>query len=335
MTAPPTEPPDLTDGEPDIIEIRFTVEPQYDGWRLDRYLQLRHKRLSRTRIAEIIRRLTSVNGIKARKPGIRVKRDDRVLIRRPAPVEPDVPRHFEELARGPGYLAVHKPAGLPVHPTARYLNNTLTALIREHYGADSGVNMAHRLDRETSGVVLFGTDPASTRRLKLSFQQGQVVKTYLVLVHGDLAEERVVDAPLGPAPGSVIRLRMGVRPDGQASLTRLVPLRRFGEHTLVRAHPHTGRQHQIRVHLEHLGYPVVGDKIYGHPDSFFLSLVENGMTPELAEQLSLPRHALHAASIRFPIPDDSGAEAQVDAPLPQDLVAFIDRLKTTERAKTD
>lgn len=316
-----------TNQEPEVIEIRFTVEPQYTGWRLDRYLQLRIKRLSRTRIAEICRRVLTLNDVAVRKPGVRVKRGDRILIRRPALPEPDVPRHFEELARGPGYLAVHKPAGLPVHPTAHYLNNTLTALVRERYGPDSGLNMAHRLDRETSGIVLFGTDPASTRGLKLAFQDGLVQKQYLALVHGDLANACVVEAPIGPAPSSVIRLRMGVRPDGQPSRTELVPLERFGDHTLVQARPCTGRQHQIRVHLEHLGHPVVGDKLYGHPDSFFLAIVEHGgVPPELQGALWLDRHALHAAAIRFPLPDGSG-EARVQAPLPGDIEALITQLK--------
>jgi len=314
--------------EPEVIEIRFTVEPAYDGWRLDRYLQLRIKRLSRTRIAEICRQVLTLNDAGVRKPGVRVRRGDRILIRRPAPPEREVPRHFDELARGPGYLAVHKPAGLPVHPTAHYLNNTLTALVRERYGLDSGLNMAHRLDRETSGIVLFGTHPASTRALKLAFQDGLVHKRYLALVHGDLADPCVVEAPIGPAPGSVIRLRMGVRPDGQASRTEIEPLERFGDHTLVQARPRNGRQHQIRVHLEHLGHPVVGDKLYGHPDSFFLTIVNHGgVPPDLQGALEIDRHALHAAAIRFPLPDGSGKEARVQAPLPNDIEALIARLR--------
>jgi len=323
MTDPPATP------EPqEIIEIRFTVEPAYRGWRLDHYLQIRLGRLSRTRIADIIRRILTLNGNAVRKPGVRVKPGDQILIRRPAPVERDVPRNFEELARGPGYLAVYKPAGLPVHPSAHYWHNTLTALVRERYGEDSGLNMAHRLDRETSGIVLFGTDPASTRQLKMAFRDGLVKKRYLALVHGDLAQSCEVDAPIGPASDSVIRLRMGVRSDGQPSHTELIPRERFGDHTLVEAHPHTGRQHQIRVHLEHLGHPVVGDKLYGHPDRFFLTIVAHGgMPPELKSTLMLERHALHAAHIRFPVPDGSGAEAQVHAPLPPDMESLITRLR--------
>jgi 23S rRNA pseudouridine1911/1915/1917 synthase len=311
----------------DVIEVFFQVEPSCHGWRLDRYLQHKIKRLSRTRIAQVIRQLTTLNGTPARKPGLRVRRGDEILIRRPAPVEPEVPRHFEVLAEGPGYLAVAKPAGLPVHPTARYLNNTLTALIRERYGPDSGINMAHRLDRETSGVVLFGTNPAATRQLKLAFRDGLVKKRYLAVVHGDLAEPTLVELPLGPAPGSVIRIRMGILEGGKSSRTQLNPLQRYGSHTLVQALPVTGRQHQIRVHLEAVGHAVVGDKLYGHPDDFFLGLIETGVTPELSAVLQLDRHALHAAGIRFPVPDDSGTEAEVEAPLPPDLNQFLERLE--------
>ncbi|MFH2009529.1 MAG: RluA family pseudouridine synthase [bacterium] len=322
----------MVEQDQDIIEIRFQVEPSCHGWRLDRYLQHKVKRLSRTRIAQVIRQLLLLNGSPAHKPGIRVRRGDELLIRRPTPVEPDVPRTFEVLADGPGYLAVSKPAGLPVHPTARYLNNTLTALIRERYGPDSGINMAHRLDRETSGIVLFGTNPAATRQLKLAFRDGLVQKRYLAVVHGDLAEPALVDLPLGPAPGSVIRIRMGVLEGGQPACTRLEPLRRYGTHTLVQASPVTGRQHQIRVHLEALGHALVGDKLYGHPDDFFLGLIETGVTPELATVLQLERHALHAARIRFPVPDGSGTEAEVEAPLPPDLRRFLQRLDTAAAA---
>ncbi len=312
---------------PEIIEIHFTVEPGCHDWRLDRYLQHKIKRLSRSKIARVIRETLTLNGDPVRKPGVRVRRGDAILIRRPLPEEPDVPRNVEVIAEGPGYLAVDKPAGLPVHPTARYLHNTLTGVIRERFGPDSGLNMAHRLDRETSGVVLFGRDPEATRALKAFFRRGEVHKRYLALVHGDLAGPEEVDAPLGPAPGSVIRIRMGVCPDGQPARTAFRPLKRLGDFTLVEARPATGRQHQIRVHLERLGLPLVGDKLYGHPDAFFLELVEDGLTPNLRRQLWLPRHALHAAAVRFPLPDGSGRRTVVEAPLPADLSRFIDALE--------
>ena len=311
----------------DLIEITFTVEPNCDGWRLDRYLQMKIKRLSRTRIAQVIRQILTMNGQPVRKPGVKVKRGDEILILRPAPQEPEVPRHFTVIAQGPGYLAVDKPAGLPVHPTAHYLKGTLTALIKERYGPDSGINMAHRLDRETSGIVLFGTDREATRRLKNAFRDRRVKKQYLALVHGDLAQRCEVDQPIGPAPGSVIRLRMGVRPDGQPASTEFTPLQRLGEHTLVQATPRTGRQHQIRVHLEHLGLRLVGDKLYGHPDDFFLGLIETGVNAYLASQLIMSRQALHASGLQFPIPDGSGRTAHVEAPLPNDIAEMIERLR--------
>jgi 23S rRNA pseudouridine1911/1915/1917 synthase len=312
---------------PEIIEVRFTVEPSCHRWRLDHYLRHKIRRLSRNRIAQVIRETLTLNGRPVHKPGVRVRRGDAILIQRPAPVEPDVPRQVTLVARGPGFVAVDKPAGLPVHPTARYLHNTLTGVIRERFGPQSGLNMAHRLDRETSGLVLFGTDPESTRALKASFRRGEVRKRYVALVRGRLEQPRRVEAPIGPAPGSEIRIRMGVRPDGRPACTRLRPLERLGDFTLLEARPETGRQHQIRVHLEHLGMPVVGDKLYGHPDAFFLELVENGLTAQLRETLLLPRHALHAAALRFPRPDGSRHATRVEAPLPDDLTRLIARLR--------
>lgn len=315
-----------SDTDPEIVEIRFTVEPGCHDWRLDRYLQHKIRRLSRSKIALIIRDTLSLNGAPVRKSGVKVRRGDAVLIRRPLPEEPPVPKNIAVVGEGPGWLALDKPAGLPVHPTARYLHNTLTGVVKERFGPGSGLNMAHRLDRETSGVVLFGTSPEATRALKASFRQGAVTKRYLAIVEGDLAETRTVDAPIGPALGSVIRIRMGVRPDGQPARTRFEPLQRFGSHTLVTALPETGRQHQIRVHLESLGLRLLGDKLYGRPDDFFLTLVEEGLSPAMQKELGLPRHALHAAYLRFPRPDGQGEKDCAQAPLAPDLIEFLQGL---------
>lgn len=309
--------------EPEIVEIRFTVEPSCHDWRLDRYLQHKIRRLSRTKIARIIRETLCLNDVRVTKPGVRVRKGDNVLIRRPLPEEPPVPKNVVVVAQGPGWLAVDKPAGLPVHPTARYLHNTLTGVIKDRFGPDSGLGMAHRLDRETSGLVLFGKDPQATRALKASFRHGTVRKRYLALVTGDLAAPCTVDKPIGPAVGSVIRIRMGVRPDGLPARTHFEPLRRLGTGTLVAALPETGRQHQIRVHLEAIGHPVMGDKMYGRPDDFFLSLVEEGLTPAMEAELGLSRHALHAAHLRFPRPDGSGVMDEAEAPLPEDMATAL------------
>lgn len=320
-TQDPEEPP-----QPDLIEVRFQVEPACAGWRLDRYLQHKIPRLSRTRIARIIREISTLNGSPVRKPGVRVGLGDQILILRPAPVEPPVPRQIEVAAEGAGYLAINKPAGLPVHPSARYLRNTLTEVMRERFGADTPLRMAHRLDRETSGLVLFGTNAEATRRLKAFFRQGRIQKTYLAIVQGVLRSSEQVDAPIGPAPGSSIRIRMGVVPGGHPAVTRFVPVRALGDYTLVEAHPRTGRQHQIRVHLEALGLHLVGDKLYGHPDDFFLELVEQGLTQRIQAELLHPRHALHAARLSFPLPDGSERPERVEAPLAEDLRDLLTRL---------
>lgn len=320
------EPDHILDESPEIVEIRFTVEPGCHDWRLDRYLQQKIRRLSRTKISQVIRETLTLNGALVTKAGAKVRRGDEVLIRRPLPAEPAVPKDVTVAAEGPGWLALCKPAGLPVHPTARYLHNTLTGVVRERFGPDSGLNMAHRLDRETSGLVLFGRGPEATRALKASFRLGEVKKRYLAIVVGDLTGPLEVSEPIGPALGSAIRIRMGARPDGQPAKTRFEPVARYGSHTLVSALPETGRQHQIRVHLECIGLRLLGDKLYGRPDEFFLTLVEEGLGPAMQAELGFPRHALHAAHLCFPRPDGSLVPEEADSPLPPDLQSFLDSL---------
>jgi 23S rRNA pseudouridine1911/1915/1917 synthase len=320
LPGPDAEPTGEAEGE--WIESRFQVEPNYRDLRLDRYLQVKLRRLSRSRIARVIRSCLTLNGA-VTKPAKRLRPGDHILIRRLAPPEPDVPRYLTVLRDAPTYVVVDKPAGLPMHPTARYYHNTVTALLKERFPAPDAVYLAHRIDRETSGLVLCGRGTEATKELKAAFRWGRVQKRYWALVHGDLVAERLVDLPLGPKPGSIIRLKMGVRPDGQPAQTGLVPLQRFGRFTLVEARPRTGRQHQIRVHCEAIGHPLVGDKLYGHDDDFFLELMEAGVTERIAAALLLPRQALHARWLRFQVPGSAGEAVEVTAPLPEDLATFL------------
>jgi len=277
----------------------------------------------------VIRSCLTLNGAPVGKPGKRLRPGDHILIRRLAPPEPDVPRYFTVLCDAPTHVVLDKPSGLPMHPTARYYHNTVTALLKERFPSPDAVYLAHRIDRETSGLVLCGRGAEATKALKAAFRLGQVQKRYWALVHGDLDAEALVDLPLGPKQGSIIRLKMGIRPDGQPAQTLVVPLQRLGRFTLVEALPRTGRQHQIRVHCEAIGHPLVGDKLYGHPDDFFLELMEAGVTERIAAALLLPRQALHARWLRFPVPDAPGQFAEVTAPLPGDLSAFLAGLGVT------
>jgi 23S rRNA pseudouridine1911/1915/1917 synthase len=155
MTAPLTlvDATPTPEPAPEIISLRIEVPRECEGWRLDHFLKRRIGRLSRTRIQSIIEtQITLADGRRAR-PASAVHAGDVVLLNRPAPVEPPVPRHFEVLFQDDDVLVIDKPAGLPMHTTAKFWKNTLTALLRERYPAEK-MEIAHRIDRETSGVLL-------------------------------------------------------------------------------------------------------------------------------------------------------------------------------------
>jgi 23S rRNA pseudouridine1911/1915/1917 synthase len=285
----------------ELIEIRFSVAEQHHGWRLDRFIQARIPRLSRTRIQRMIRAQQALGGISLR-PSSRVQAGQDLVLLRPAPDEPDVPRDYRVIYEDEQLIAIDKPAGLPVHATARYHKNTLTALLRERYPEGAVPRLVHRLDRETSGVMLLARDRSAEVALKEALAARAVKKQYLAIVWGDPGEQGVVDGAIGPHPESGIRVKMCVRADGQHALTQFQRLERRRGYSLVEAWPKTGRQHQIRVHMQHAGSSIVGDKLYGPDPSLMLEHLETGWTEQLAERLELSRHALHAASVTFEHP---------------------------------
>lgn len=309
--------------EGETISHRFVVENECDGWRLDRFLQKKIKRLSRNRIQRVINGDCDVQG-RAARPGMRVYSGQEVSFRRPAPPEPEVPRNISIAHTDASFYVLEKPAGLPIHPTARYYHSTLTAVLKERF-PDERLQVAHRLDRETSGLLLVGRHFAAASSLKQAFQKRLVQKRYLAIVHGCLdfaGDELIIDEPIGPA-GSVVRVRMAVRPVSEGGLparTAVTVLSRGPSHTLVECRPHTGRQHQIRVHLHSIGHPIVGDKLYPDED-LFIRWAEGG-DAAIEGELPLSRHALHAAGLRFPHPG-SGEPVVVSSPLPPDLRAFL------------
>ncbi len=255
-----------------------------------------------------------------------VRPGELIVIERPAPKEPDVPRTFDVLVDEPSFLAIDKPSGLPIHATAKFYRNTLTTILRERYPGQP-LQVCHRLDRETSGVMLIARGPAPASLLKQAFAKRRVQKSYLALCHGQPPDEGTIDRPLKLEVGSRTRLLMVIAkaddPAGLRSVTRFRVIERFAKHALVLCHPETGRQHQIRVHLADLGHPIVGDKIYRASEEQFMAYCDGGLTPELLDAFDgLPRHALHAHELTFPHPD-TGQPTTVVSPLPPDLTAYI------------
>jgi 23S rRNA pseudouridine1911/1915/1917 synthase len=283
---------------PQTIDHEFLVEGECGGWRLDRFLRKKIPRLSRTRVQRVIRGECWIDGR--------------------APVEPDAPRELPLLHADDAFYALDKPAGIAMHPTAKWHFSTVTAVLREKF-PDEQLQITHRLDLETSGILLIGRTYEAAVALKRAFAKRRVHKRYVALVHGALDGEGVVDAPLGLA-GGLVRVKMAVRDDGLPSRTRWRARSRHGAYTLVDCWPETGRQHQIRAHLDHVGHPIVGDKLY--PDERLFAEYQDHGWDAVADKLPLRRHALHAAELRFPHPT-TGDEVVIESALPADLRVLL------------
>lgn len=235
--------------------------------------------------------------------------------------------HFTVLDESDDYIVVDKPAPLKVHPSTPdgvpTLWDGLKDLLSYEMANGGQISIINRLDRETSGVVLVAKHAKAARRFGLAMQRRQVSKGYVALVHGwpEWAERNVVEPILraGEVEESAIWVRQRVHADGVPCETGFRVLGRetrdFGPVTLVEARPRTGRMHQIRVHLAHLGHPVVGDKIYNEGGSGYLDFIETGWTMELAQRLHFPRQLLHSKTLEV-AGVDGGEAMKWEAPLP-------------------
>jgi len=337
--------------EDNAVVTVLRVPPESSGMRVDRFVQSQLRRTSRTRVQEILRRSAYDDAAVPLRAGARVRAEQLVCLWRAAwdevgDPEIQIPILFEDEA----LLAVNKPAMIPVHPSARYYRTTVVKML-EALRPEQRLHLAHRLDRETSGVLLLAKRPDADRHVKRQFQ-GQdpvsgrfdhvrrVEKSYLAIVRG--APEAMsfrIDLPLCPDE-SPLRVKMRVaHPDEAAALTAATRVEVLGQRTdrasgvgyaLVRCHLETGRQHQIRVHLAATGNPVLGDKLYGgQGDDTFRRSSDGNMTDEDLALLVHPRHALHAERLMLMHPDRDGETIAIEAPLAADLQAFWDGLGTT------
>ncbi len=225
-------------------------------------------------------------------------------------------------------LVVDKPPFLEAHPSKPGIRATLwdelRGLLAYEIANGGQIGIINRLDRETSGLTLAAKTKDAARRLSQLMQGREIDKEYLALVHGHPAHDTWrVDGPLlrqGTVRDSGVWVKQCIDPDGAAAVTDFHVERRLEKDgapfALVRAHPITGRMHQIRVHLAHGGHGIVGDKLYGPAgEECYLEFIETGWTPSLAERLLLNRQALHSAVLRA-----DGREWRCD--WPEDLVAF-------------
>ena len=308
---------------PDWLALQFEVKREHAGWRADIFVSNQIPRLSRTRVKRILTRCAFDESGKPVKPNRTLFEGERITIYRPPPEEPDVPRHFGILYEDDWILAINKPPGLPVHPTARYHLNTLTALLKEQYGENRPI-LAHRIDSETSGVLILAKTKTAERVLKKRFADRLVQKRYLAIVRGCPAPDAGrIEVSLGPDPEGPVKVKMVAREDGLPALTEYRTVIRLKDAALVECLPRTGRQHQIRAHLSHLGNPIIGDKMYGPDPTLFLDYVDKGPTEEVLSRAGAKRHFLHAAAISFLHPSGD-APLNVECPLPDDMAVFIE-----------
>ncbi len=315
-------------GKPRIVERHLIVPPELAGLRLDHFVKTQIERLSRTKIQTIIAtQLLRADGHQL-KPSSSVVAGDHYIIRREAKPEPLAPRTFGVVHEDARLLVIDKPAGLPVHASAKFYFNTLARVLAERYPEERELQMCHRLDRETSGCMVFARDREAAAFIKTAIgDKRRTTKQYLAIVEGDAPwdSEVTLNQALRISTAAdatrVPTVKVLVDPAGLPSATRVIVERRTARYSLIRCTLETGRQHQIRVHLAHAGFPIVGDKLYAHGDDAFVEYCDEGLTPELAALFVLPRHALHAARITVPHPD--GGEITGEAPLPADLAALL------------
>lgn len=216
---------------------------------------------------------------------------------------------FEPISRGlkplfvtPVFALFDKPSGVLVHPQSRKTPYSLIDEIRFYFGSDA--NITHRIDQETSGLVLASRDKKSERDLKMMFEAREMQKSYLALVHGYVSRETSIEEPLlrREDKSALVRMVVKVNSEGKHSRTEIEPLQYFPDKdmTLVKARPFTGRQHQIRVHLFHVKHPIVGDPIYGQKDKDVLRFLDKEITVDERLRLSgAKRLLLHASQLDF------------------------------------
>ena len=319
------------------MESVLVVPDDSDGVRLDRFLVSVLPQFSRSQIQRLIKDgFVKVSGLGARvnQP---VKRGLTVTVDVPDPIDPapqaealDLPIVYQDR----DIVVVDKPAGMVVHPAAGHASGTLVNALLHHIDDLSGIGgekrpgIVHRLDRGTSGLMVIAKHDAAHEELSRQFQDREIEKEYIALVWGEVMAGRRIDAPIGRDP--VNRKKMSaVKEAGGAghakarrsreAVTRIVGAEHFGR-TLTLAHVaiHTGRTHQIRVHLSAIGHPVVGDSLYGG--------VHRRVAGDLRAVTHLDRPFLHAARLAFKHPID-GRRMEFRSELPDDLERVVEELR--------
>ncbi len=306
---------------------QWEVAPNDAGMRVDRFLAARGALGTRSQV----QRLIADGLVRVRdqpvKAGTVLRAGQIVSVERPIPRAPTVepaPIALDVLYEDAFLLVINKPPGLVVHPAPGHWQDTLVSALLHRWGSTptgfdrSRLGIVHRLDKDTSGVLIVAKDAATMEALARQFRRREIRKGYLALVWGRVHPERgVIHKPIARHP--VHRKRMAVRAQGREAVTRYEVIERFAGATLLRVFPETGRTHQIRVHLSAIGHPIVGDTVYAR---------QRAGVP-----VALRRQALHAESIGFSHPA-TGKAIALAAPLPADLAAALAALRLSGLTST-
>lgn len=266
--------------------------------------------------------LAKVNG-RAAKPSLKLKEDDVITFTLPEPEAIDaVPEDIllDIVYEDDSVLVINKPRGMVVHPAVGNERGTVVNAALFHcQGSLSGINgsvrpgIVHRIDKDTTGLLVIAKNDRAHKSLTDQLADRSLSRVYYALVNGNIKEDGgTVDAPIGRSPKD--RKKMAVVPDGRSAVTDFEVIERFGAYTLVRCKLRTGRTHQIRVHMKHIGHSVVGDKAYG---------IKN-------ERFALAGQLLHAKEISF-IHPETGEKVTFSCPLPEDFAAVLEVLRKTKK----
>jgi len=295
-----------------LIENVYNFIADKPGVRLDKYVCQKCSELSRTYIQKLITDGHITVNDRIAKAGLKLNIGDRLTVTissaAPSPLSPEaIPLNI--IYEDDDLLVIDKPAGLAIHPAPGHPSHTLVNAVLSYLptlpDTDDSLRpgIVHRLDKDTSGVMLVAKNRQAQANLIDQFKTHSVVKVYLVLVKGYLTPESgVIEAPIGRDPRN--RKRMAVATKGREARTQYNVVKYIGDYTLLEVRPETGRTHQIRVHLSAIGYPVVGDKVYGVKSAY------------------LPRQFLHASRLGFKLPS-TGEYVEFTSDLPPDLAQAL------------
>ena len=305
--------------------IELIVPSEYDGQRLDRFLVSVLEHESRSHIQKLIAAGRVTVDRRAARANLAMREGDKVTVDVPEPAPSEVAGEelpLEILHQDADVAVLNKPAGMVVHPGAGHASGTLVNALLHHIPDLSGIGgemrpgIVHRLDRGTSGVMVIAKNDTAHQELSRQFHDREVEKEYIALVWGVVQAGRRIDAAIGRDPGN--RQKMSSRAKhAREAVTRITRAHHMPGVTLCQVAIHTGRTHQIRVHLSAIGHPIVGDALYGG--------VHRRVLGDIRAVQRLERPFLHAARLVFHHPRD-GQRMEFTAPLPDDLQRVLDDL---------